>query len=104
MKLRRLFCPDRYQKHVSGAWVEITAEEYHRLAPSKPPDYRRGECAWTHGDFGDWSQENGGKGRFLGFLARHARDAGGYCRSAADAIDRCKERPDLGLNLQRDRL
>lgn len=97
--------PDRYQKQTNGVWRDISQAEFDRLCPSKALRLDRGEVPWTHGDHGDWSSENGGRGRYFGMVARQpgGKDPGAYCRTAADLIQRAKDRPELGLSLQRDR-
>jgi len=65
----------------------VSKEEFDRAIPSKKIDYEKGELPGLHTDYGDWSQENGGRGRYCPQKAQKARDPNGYCRSRNELIE-----------------
>lgn len=66
---------------------EVSRSEFDEAIPSKPIDYSKGECPGTFPDFGDWSNENGGRGRYCPQKASKSRDPDGFCRSKNELID-----------------
>jgi hypothetical protein len=66
---------------------EVAKSEFDRLVPTKTPNYAAGECPGMHPDYHDWSNENGGRGRYCPQKAQRARDPNGYAKSRDDLID-----------------
>jgi hypothetical protein len=66
---------------------QVTKEVFDEAIPSKKINYAKGECPATFPDFGDWSQENGGRGRYCPQKATKARDPKAFSKSRNDLID-----------------
>lgn len=77
----------RWQRWDKGGWRDITEAEYEAAITSKRPDYAKGELPGLHTDYGDWSAENGGRGRYCGIAAAHAQDSNAYFRHREDLCD-----------------
>jgi hypothetical protein len=75
-------------KHVSEA-------EWNRLCPNKPINFAAGEMPGMYMDFGDWSNENGGLGRFCPQKASGPKARDGYCRSRNELIGWAKSKGKL---------
>lgn len=71
---------------------DVSQEQFEKMIPNKPIDYSKGECPRTFPDFGDWSGENGGRGRYCPQKAQKSRDPNGYCRSKNDLISWAESR------------
>ncbi len=59
----------------------VTKEKWHETWHIKPTDFSKGECPKVEGDHGDWSAENGGRGRF-------APQVNAYCKNPGEILDK----------------
>jgi len=65
----------------------VTKAEFDKAIPSKKINYAKGECPATFPDFGDWSHENGGRGRYCPQKATKSQDPAAFSKSRNDLID-----------------
>lgn len=73
----------------------VSEKEFNKLYPSKKINYEAGELPGLHMDYGDWSQENGGKGRYCPQKASGPMSADGYCRSRGELIEWAKTKDKM---------
>ena len=74
---------------------QVTREEFDAAIPTKKINFEAGEMPGLHPDYGDWSQENGGRGRYCPQKAQRARDPNGFCRSRNELIDWAERRDKI---------
>jgi hypothetical protein len=91
----------KYHKDGSRSYFlggdKVTKEEFDSGIPDRTPDYQNGELPGLHADYGDWSQENGGRGRYCPQKAQFPKDPNGYAKSKNDLIDWAQRR---GMGVQ----
>lgn len=71
---------------------EVSKKVFDKEVPTKRIDFASGEIPGLHADYGDWSSENGGKGRYCPQKASRAYGADGYCRSRSELVEWAKSR------------
>jgi hypothetical protein len=71
---------------------QVSDAEFDQLVPNKPINFAAGELPGMYMDFGDWSSENGGIGRYCPQKASAPRARDGYCRSRNELIDWAKRK------------
>lgn len=91
MRGRIVFHEDGSQSYqINGR--AVTRRDFDRLYPSRTPEYEAGECPGLHADYGDWHQENGGRGRYCPQMAEYADDPRAFARHRNDVIDYANQR------------
>lgn len=71
---------------------QVTEVEFDELVPNKLINYEAGELPGMYMDFGDWSSENGGMGRYCPQKASAPKASDGYCRSRNELINWAKSK------------
>jgi hypothetical protein len=74
---------------------KVTKRQYDKAVPTRHIDFAAGELPGLHMDYGDWSSENGGKGRYCPQKASGPKAADGYCRSRGELIEWANSRNKL---------